>query len=108
MWVGRIGSIVVGYAGASHIPNHATYPGPYVQKLYVHPAHQNCGYGRMLLNAAETWLTGKGCQLAQLNVATKNTGARRFYEKSGYALFGDLPSDRAYPGIPELIYTKSL
>ncbi len=52
--------------------------------LAVDPACQKRGYGRIMVNSAEQWLSARGIVKAMLMVRPDNTGVRTFYEKLGY------------------------
>jgi len=56
-----------------------------IENLYVHPAWQNCGYGTKLLRFAI-----KKCEgTPALWILSNNDGARRLYERNGFALTGE-------------------
>lgn len=57
-----------------------------VQGLYVDPAHQRRGIGRMLLARAETALRGEGAERMVVRAALS---AVRFYEKAGYTVVSE-------------------
>ncbi|MBS0248315.1 MAG: GNAT family acetyltransferase [Proteobacteria bacterium] len=52
--------------------------------LAVDPACQKRGFGRIMVGAAEQWLSARGIVKAMLMVRQDNTGVRTFYEKLGY------------------------
>lgn len=52
--------------------------------LAVDPACQKRGFGRIMVNSAEQWLSARGIVKAMLMVRTDNTGVKTFYEKLGY------------------------
>lgn len=52
--------------------------------LAVDPACQKRGYGRIMVNSAEQWLSARGIVKAMLMVRPDNTGVKTFYEKLGY------------------------
>jgi putative acetyltransferase len=58
----------------------ATSPG-WVDQLYVHPDHQGRGVGRALLEAAKAASDGD----LQLWTFARNSRARAFYERAGFA-----------------------
>jgi len=54
--------------------------------LGVHPTHQELGFGRKLVEAAENWLAKRGAPKSMLMIRDTNTAVRAFYEKLGYVL----------------------
>jgi ribosomal protein S18 acetylase RimI-like enzyme len=57
-----------------------------VAMLWVDETYRVRGIGRQLLRAAELEAVRRGCQYVQLE--TFSFGARGFYEKQGYSVFG--------------------
>lgn len=51
--------------------------------LFVHPAHERRGYGRVLHDAVVTWLWSRGVQRLWLTT-DPHTRAARFYEAAGW------------------------
>ncbi|MBE9051226.1 GNAT family N-acetyltransferase [Nostocales cyanobacterium LEGE 11386] len=62
----------------------------YVDVLWVHESFRGEGYGDALLVAAEQEAVKRGCQYAYLD--TFSFQAPEFYQKRGYAVFGELPN----------------
>ena len=58
----------------------------WVYYVATHPNLQRRGLAREMMQAAETWLIGRGIWRMQLLVRAENAEARAFYEKLG---FGD-------------------
>lgn len=58
----------------------------YTYELDLLPSHQGLGLGKRLLVVAEEFGRRVGLEKAMLTVFDSNTGARRFYEREGYAL----------------------
>ncbi|MFB6123357.1 MAG: GNAT family N-acetyltransferase [Haloferacaceae archaeon] len=56
-----------------------------VSNLYVRPAARDEGVGAALLSAAEAALADAGADAVTLEAMADNDGARRFYERHGYA-----------------------
>jgi ribosomal protein S18 acetylase RimI-like enzyme len=89
-----IGSVMVGYEGHRG----------WINYLAVHPDHRRQGYGRLLMDEAETRLRDLGCPKVNLQVRTSNESAREFYRQIGYTIddavsFGKrLEDDVAPPG----------
>jgi ribosomal protein S18 acetylase RimI-like enzyme len=71
-----IGAVMVGFDG---------HRGWYYY-LGVTPAKQSVGNGRLLVTAAEEWLTSRGAPKAMLMVRNTNAQVIGFYEKLGYAV----------------------
>ena len=61
----------------------------FVKALWVDEAHRREGFGGQLLAAAESAARERGCIGVYLD--TYSYQARPFYEKAGYAVFGELP-----------------
>jgi ribosomal protein S18 acetylase RimI-like enzyme len=59
-----------------------------IPKLYVHPAHQKKGFGKMLLDEVEKLCKGK-FEAIELNVNRFNP-ARFFYEKLGFKIISEI------------------
>ncbi len=52
--------------------------------MVVAPGGEGRGAGRALMAAAEEWARGRGYRLLTLNAFSRNTRARRLYERLGY------------------------
>ena len=59
-----------------------------IMVLSVAPAGQRGGIGRMLLQAAEASLIGRGAGIFLVTTANHRTGAHAFYEQYGYKFTG--------------------
>jgi GNAT superfamily N-acetyltransferase len=57
--------------------------------LYVHPNWWGSGAGQLLMDRALE-LLAETCEVATLTVLTGNARARRFYERNGWELAGEL------------------
>ena len=77
--VGRDGSAVA----ASVLAGHDGHRG-WVYYVAVHPDYQHKGYGRVIMDAAENWLRGRGIEKMQLMVRPDNRGVQAFYQSLGY------------------------
>jgi diamine N-acetyltransferase len=64
-----------------------------LDKLYVHHDHQHQGYGRMLLDRAETIARAYGGETLVLAVNKKNRNAIAAYEKYGFETKGEIVKD---------------
>lgn len=65
----------------------------YIKDLYVLPEWQSKGYGKKLLMHALRTMRQCGYISAVLETAEENDGARRFYERFGFARFENGGSD---------------
>lgn len=77
--------------------------------IYVLPAHQGGGGGRLLLTEALRTLAADGCTRATLWVLDGNAPARRFYERGGWHPDGHTKRDesRGFP-LDEIRYARDL
>ena len=64
-----------------------------LDKLYVHPAHQRSGYGRMLVDRAVTMARACGCDALVLAVNKHNAAAIAAYVKHGFAIVDSVVKD---------------
>jgi ribosomal protein S18 acetylase RimI-like enzyme len=71
-----------------------------VRHLYVHPDQQNRGAGTALLALAKE----RRASGLRLRVFQQNTGARRLYERCGFALVGLADGSGNEEGEPEAFY----
>ncbi|HSO99585.1 MAG TPA: GNAT family N-acetyltransferase [Solirubrobacteraceae bacterium] len=62
-----------------------TGPVALLDELYVVPAERGRGVGTALLKACERECRQHGSHLLEINVDGEDAGARRFYERHGYA-----------------------
>jgi GNAT superfamily N-acetyltransferase len=76
-------NLVGGLIGSTH------WQWLYVDIFWIHESHRGGGYGTSLLAAAEQEAVKRGCQYAYLD--TFSFQAPEFYQKHGYAVFGELP-----------------
>ncbi len=75
----------------------------YTQMLVVPEAARGAGLGRELMRAAETEALRRGCLHAWVDT---QFGARAFYERLGYTVFGELPDHP--PGFTRTFLKKAL
>jgi len=71
-------------------------PVPELVSMWVHPAHRGWGVGRVLVDAVEGWVAGRGFAEVRLMVTADNPTAERFYERLGFTRTGHtqpLPHD---------------
>jgi ribosomal protein S18 acetylase RimI-like enzyme len=76
---GRDGSTIV----ASALVGHDGHRG-WVYYVAVDPDHRHKGYGRIVMDAAEDWLRGRGIEKMQLMVRPDNSQVQAFYASLGY------------------------
>ena len=71
--------------------------GSYIDRLYVHPAHQRCGCGTALVDHAKS-LCPSGLEL---HTHQQNLGARALYGKLGFTAirFGTSPAPESAPDV---------
>jgi ribosomal protein S18 acetylase RimI-like enzyme len=77
--VGRDGSGIV----ASVLVGHDGHRG-WVYYVAVDPDCRHKGYGRLVMDAAENWLRGRGIEKLQLMVRPDNSQVQTFYQSLGY------------------------
>jgi ribosomal protein S18 acetylase RimI-like enzyme len=77
--VGRDGGGIV----ASVLVGHDGHRG-WVYYVAVDPDCRHRGYGRLVMDAAEGWLRGRGIEKLQLMVRPDNSQVRTFYQSIGY------------------------
>ncbi len=68
--------------------------------LTVDPMIKGKGYGRAFVEFYENYAKENGCRYARMDTQSKNTDARKFYEKSGYAEPGIVYC--TFNGIPDV------
>lgn len=56
--------------------------------IVVLPEWRGRGIGEQLMQAAEAWARERGAKRMILDLAAANDGARRFYERLGYEVYG--------------------
>lgn len=88
--VAEIGGRIAGFAGGGRARPGAPpgYVGE-VYALYVRPAHQRQGIGRVLLKAAATGLVERGLVPIVIWTLFDNPASRAFYEALGGAVIGE-------------------
>jgi ribosomal protein S18 acetylase RimI-like enzyme len=77
--VGRDGGGIV----ASVLVGHDGHRG-WVYYVAVDPDCRHKGYGRLVMDAAEAWLRGRGIEKLQLMVRPDNSQVQTFYQSLGY------------------------
>jgi ribosomal-protein-alanine N-acetyltransferase len=76
--------------------------------IWVAPWAQGQGTGALLLRAGEETIRANGHEEARLECVAANRGARRFYERHGWALFREFVTDSPRPGLGMAEYCKRL
>jgi ribosomal protein S18 acetylase RimI-like enzyme len=76
---GRHGGGIV----ASVLVGHDGHRG-WVYYVAVDPDYHHKGYGRIVMDAAESWLRGRGIEKLQLMVRPDNSQVQAFYQSLGY------------------------
>ncbi len=84
--VARAGRRRLGFIAGGPTRDEPPALGGEVYAIYVDPARWNRGVGSALLNAAEARLGRAGFSCASIWVFTRNTRARRFYERHEWRL----------------------
>jgi ribosomal protein S18 acetylase RimI-like enzyme len=78
--IGRDG----GSIAATVLVGHDGHRG-WVYYLAVDPDHRQQGCGRVMMDAAERWLSERGIEKLQLLVRADNTSVKDFYQSLGYS-----------------------
>ena len=93
---------VIGFARADERTGEVAY-------LYVDPAEQGRGTGRLLLGHVLDRLRAAGHRRAVLRTEERNTGPRQFYERGGWRPTGEV-LDRVWQGhrLREVWYARDL
>jgi D-alanine-D-alanine ligase len=101
------GSAVLGYACWGVIPG--TQASADLYWIAVHPGRQGQGFGRTLMEAAESWMAQEGRVRVYLETSTRPQyePTRAFYERCGYEVVAELPDFYA-PGDGKAIFFKLL
>jgi predicted N-acetyltransferase YhbS len=63
----------------------------YLGLLAVYPEKQGSGLGRKLMDAAEDYFRGAGCEAIDLRVVSAREGLPAFYQRFGYEMQGIEP-----------------
>ena len=71
---------------SAHSPDHA-----YLGLLAVDPAHQQCGLGSVLMNAAEDYCRGLGASFMNIKVVHLRAELLPYYRRRGYVETGTSP-----------------
>lgn len=78
------------------IRNHGRGTVGHVVTIDVPASMRRAGWGTLLMDAAETKMRDRDCEVAYLETAVNNAAAIAFYKGRGYTLLSTIP--RYYPG----------
>lgn len=78
----KCGTSVVGSAALTEPRDGSTT----LKRMYLRPALRGLGWGRRLLDGVTEHAVEHGCKKIQLDTTTRQVGARRLYERSGFKL----------------------
>ena len=79
--IGRAGEAIVATAMVGHEGHRG-----WVYYVAVDPAYRQQGFGRAIMDAAESWLRQRDILKMQLLVRSDNTKVQAFYETLGYGV----------------------
>jgi GNAT superfamily N-acetyltransferase len=92
VWLAERDGVAVGYAlaGRCDLPHpDVTAACGELKRIYLTPAAQGGGLGSRLLDEAFAWLLRDGPRRLWIGVWSGNRGARRLYERMGFAKVGE-------------------
>ncbi|MFK4759903.1 GNAT family N-acetyltransferase [Microbacterium sp. ZW T5_45] len=79
---------VIGWAAASPVSTRAAYRGVIEHSVYVNPARQGEGIGRMLLAAFVEAAEDSGVWMIQSSIFPENTASLRLHARAGFRVVG--------------------
>ncbi|GAA1791693.1 GNAT family N-acetyltransferase [Luedemannella flava] len=97
---------VVGYAWSGPPDGSGDADSGELLALYVHPAAQRRGAGRLLVADALAWLASTGRERCLVWAVERFEPARRFYEREGFT--SDPGLTRPWRGLAEIRYSRPL
>lgn len=80
----------------------------WIEQLYVEPGQTGRGLGAQLLRRALSELQAQGAAVVRLWCFQANTGARRFYERQGFAAVAFTDGRDNEEGCPDLLYERAV
>ncbi|RYE81574.1 MAG: GNAT family N-acetyltransferase [Myxococcales bacterium] len=97
---GELSAFLLGFITPS------TPPVGYVHLVGVHPEHRRHGAGRFLYSWFESECRARGCQTVKAITTLGNEGSLRFHRAIGWDAHE--VADYAGPGMPRIVFTKTL
>lgn len=83
---------IIGYAFANHFQEkRQAYKYTCILSIYVDPTFHGTGVSHQLYHAIETQLIDLGIVQLYSNLTSTNIAGRKFHEKMGYAIVGQMP-----------------
>lgn len=79
---------VIGWAAASAVSTREVYAGVIEHSVYIDPAHQGRGIGRVLLDAFIEASDDAGFRMIQSSIFPENTASLRLHEQAGFRVVG--------------------
>lgn len=79
---------VLGWAAASAVSDRCVYAGVVEHSVYVDPAAQGRGAGRLLLDGLVTSTEAAGIWTIQSGIFPENTASLRLHERAGFQVVG--------------------
>ena len=86
--VAEDGGRVVGWAAASPVPARPVYAGVVEHSIYIDPAFQGRGAGRILLRAFVEAAEEAGIWTIQSGIFPENTASLRLHQAAGFRVIG--------------------
>ena len=84
VFVAALGDGVIGFIGVEARDHYISGRDGYIGELVVGPEAEGRGVGGALVDAAEAWAAGQGCERLTLQTGAANERARGFYESRGF------------------------
>lgn len=79
---------VIGWIGASRVSTRPVYAGVIEHSVYVHPAAQGCGVGRLLLSALIVSAEAAGVWTIQTGIFPENSASLALHRSAGFRVVG--------------------
>jgi L-amino acid N-acyltransferase YncA len=87
-WVAMIDSVIVGWAALAPTSTRHVYRGVAEVSIYIHPAYQHQGIGKLLMNHAITESEKLGIWTLVAGVISKNVKSVKFHLDCGFRIVG--------------------